>query len=345
MTTPPSLSAAVKPPAALDSAELAAWRDIQAATPHLRRAFFAPGFAHACGEAWPEARVAVLRQGGEIVAFFPFQFASAWKRRAGLAERIGGAMSDHAGIIGRPGFRIAPGTLLRLSGIGALFIDHLAEGQDSFGLVAEETRPGHVIDLAGGADAYFSALGKANKGFLADTERRMRRLEKEYGRVEFGFSGRPSWSDVRSLLEAKRAQYARTGAGDAFTDPARPRLLQALLASADPGCLPVLTSLSAGGRVLARHLGLLHAGHLSYWFPVYDPEAQKVSPGRMLLWQTIRAADRHGITWIDRGEGDSQAKRDFSTGVQGFGIVNWRADGWRGAAAEALQRIRWRLAG
>ena len=54
-------------------------------------------------------------------------------------------------------------------------------------------------------------------------------------------------------------------------------------------------SASAGGRVLARHFGLLHAGVLSYWFPVYDPEASKVSPGRLLLWHTLRAADAHGI--------------------------------------------------
>lgn len=345
MTTEPPLTAEVKPPAALDPHELAAWRDAQAATPHLRRAFFTPGFARACGEAWPGARVAVFRQGGDIVAFFPFQFVGMIERQVGLAERIGGGMSDHAGLIARPGFRIAPDVMLRMAGIGAMFVDHLTEGQEAFGLAAEESRPGHVIDLAAGPEAYFATLAAANKGFLADTERRMRRLEKEHGAASFTFSDAPTWSEVQSLIDAKRAQYARTGAGDSFADPAKLALVRALVAAADPDCRPVLTTLAAGGRVLARHLGLLHAGHLSYWFPVYDPEAQKVSPGRMLLWETIRAADRHGVIWIDRGEGDNQAKQDFSTGVQLFGRARWRAAGMRGLAADAFQRARWRLAG
>jgi CelD/BcsL family acetyltransferase involved in cellulose biosynthesis len=339
--TPRPLSAEVKPPAALDAAELAAWRGFQAATPHLRRAFFAPGFARACGEAWPRARVAVLREGDEIAGFFPFQFAGLWEERLGLAERIGSALSDHSGLIARPGLRVAPAALLRLCRIGALFVDHLSEGQDAFGLAAEETRPGHVIDLSEGAEAYFAALAAANRSFIADTERRARRLEKEYGAVLFELDAAPSWAEVETLLAEKRAQYARTGVADSFADPARLALLRALVSAADPDCRPVLTRLSAGGRVLARHLGLMHGGHLSYWLPVYDPAAQKVSPGRMLLWQTIRAADRHGIGWIDRGEGDTQAKRDFSTGVQHFGRVMWRAGDWRGLAAGALQRLRW----
>ncbi|WP_291299254.1 GNAT family N-acetyltransferase [Elioraea sp.] len=344
MSNRPALAAEVKPPAALDPHERAAWADAQAATPHLRRAFFTAGFARACGEAWPSARVAVFRESGEIAAFFPFQFAGPWERRMGLAERIGGSMSDHAGVIARPGFRIAPDVLLWKAGIGAMFVDHLTEGQEAFGLSTEEARPGHVIDLAAGPAAYFAALGAANKGFLADTERRMRRLEKEYGAARFTFTDQPSWGDVQSLIEVKRAQYARTGVGDSFADPAKLALVRALVTAADPDCRPVLTTLAAGGRVLARHLGLLHAGHLSYWFPVYDPEAQKVSPGRMLLWETIRAADRHGVTWIDRGEGDNQAKQDFSTGVQQFGRARWRAGGVRGFAADAFQRVRWRLA-
>jgi CelD/BcsL family acetyltransferase involved in cellulose biosynthesis len=343
MTTTSSLTAEVKPPTKLDPEELAAWSDFQAATPHLRRAFFTPGFACACGRAWPEARVAVLRQCGEIAAFFPFQFMGPWERRVGLAQRIGSNLSDHAGVIARPGFRIAPAELLRLSGIGAIFIDHLTGGQEAFGLEVEEWNPGHVIDITQGQESYFAALAVANKGFLADTERRMRRLEREYGVVAFNFNDRPDWDEAKAVIDAKRAQYARTGASDSFASPAHLQLVHALVLAADLGCRPVVATLAAGGRVLARHLGLLHAGHLSYWFPVYDADAQKVSPGRMLLWRTILEADLHGIRFIDRGDGDSQAKRDFSTGLQQFGRAAWQAPGLRGKVARAAQSLAWRL--
>jgi CelD/BcsL family acetyltransferase involved in cellulose biosynthesis len=336
-------SAEVKPPAALDAAEREAWRSFQAATPSLARAFFTPAFALACGRAWPDARVAVIREKGEIAAFFPFQFAGPWHRRLGLAERIGGAMSDHAGIVARPGFRIAPEELLRLSGIGALFIDHLSEGQAAFGLVAEEGETGHLIDLAGGPDAYLAALTAADRRFVADTERRLRRLEKDYGAVRFDITDHPAWDDVAALIAAKRAQYRRTGAGDVFAVPERVALLRALVDAPEADCVPLLATLSAGDRVLARHLGLLHAGCLSYWFPVYDPAAHTVSPGRILLWRTILAAGRHGIVLIDRGAGDSQAKRDFSTREQRFGRAVWQAGGFRALGARALQSLAWRL--
>jgi CelD/BcsL family acetyltransferase involved in cellulose biosynthesis len=336
-------SAEVKPPAALDAAEREAWRSFQAATPSLARAFFAPSFAVACGRAWPDARVAVIREKGEIAAFFPFQFAGPWHRRLGLAERIGGAMSDHSGIVARPGFRIAPGELLRLCGIGALFIDHLSEGQAAFGLAAEESETGHLIDLANGPDAYLTALTAADRRFVADTERRLRRLEKDFGAVRFAITDRPAWDDVAAVIAAKRAQYERTGAGDVFAAPERVALLRALVEEREDDCLPLLATLSAGERVLARHLGLLHAGCLSYWFPVYDPAARAVSPGRILLWQTILAAGRHGIVLIDRGAGDSQAKRDFSTREQRFGRAMWQAGGLRAFGARALQSLAWRF--
>jgi CelD/BcsL family acetyltransferase involved in cellulose biosynthesis len=337
------LSASVNLPSDLTSEERATWAACLDATPHLQRAFFTHTFALAAEQAGLRTRVAVLRKNDRPVAFLPFQYAGAWQQRAGLAERIGGILCDHAGLIATRGFHIKPPELLRLAGIGVLFIDHLSEGQNEFGLVASAMRPGHVIDLRSGPATYFAALGTANRPFLQDTERRMRRLEKEYGAAKFTFTPAPRWSDVLALIEEKRKQYNRTGVSDTFAEPAHLGAVQALVRAADPECLPVLSELVAGGRILARQLGLLHAGHLSYWFPVYDPAAQKVSPGRILLWQTIAAADQHGIRLIDRGEGDSQAKRDFSTGIRQFGVVNWRASGARGPLARAAQRIAWRL--
>lgn len=338
------LRATIRRPSALTEAERAAWAAMMAETPHLRRAFFSHGFALACEEATGLARAALIRnREGALVAILPFQFPDARSRLLGVAERVGGGISDHCGLIARPGTRIAPGRLAALAGVGVLFFDHLSDGQDSFGLVASEARPGHVIELPDGAAAYFAWLGSTNKSFLQDTERRLRRLEKEFGPPQFSLTMNPAIASVDELLEAKRAQYARTGASDSLAGHGRLRIIRALVETKRPDCTPVLTTLAAGGRVLARHLGLLHAGNLSYWFPVYDPDARKVSPGRMLLWHTLQQADAHGIRLIDRGEGDSQAKRDFATGQRQFGILNMRAPGWRGLLARAAQSLAWRL--
>lgn len=338
------LHAEIKRPSELTAGERADWVEMQRLTPHLRRAFFSHGFALACEQGSDLARVALIRdRSNAVVAALPFQFEDAWSRRLGVAQRMGDALADHCGVIARPGFRIAPARLMELARIGVLFLDHLGDGQAAFGLVASRTRPGHVIELPEGSAAYFANLAAVNRSFLQDTERRLRRLEKEFGSPQFSLTANPDEAAVWSLLEAKRAQYSRTGAGDPFAEPKYVNVVRALVAGRYPDCVPVLTQLSAGGKVLAQHLGLLHDGNLSYWFPVYDREAQKVSPGRMLMWHTLRAADAHGIRLIDRGEGDSQAKRDFSTGVRQFGVVNLQAAGWRGYAARGWQSLAWRL--
>jgi CelD/BcsL family acetyltransferase involved in cellulose biosynthesis len=341
--TAQGLEAVVKAPSALDADEIAAWHGFMAATPALGRAFLAPRFAQACEAAQGRVSVAVLRDAAGPCGFLAFQFASAWHQAMAVAEPAGGALADHAGLVARPGFRIAPEALLRLCGLGSLFVRQLSPGQEAFGLSSAPARIGHVIDVAGGAQAYFDALAARDRAFFLDTERRARRLAKEYGEVAYGTTADPSPAEVEEVIAAKRAQYDRTEAGDPLAPAQARRLLLHLAREGVPECRMVLSRLSAGGRVLARHLGLMHAGTLSYWFPVYDPQARKVSPGRMLLWHTIRDAGALGIALIDRGGGDSQAKRDFSTGTVTFGVAQYAASGPRGAIARLAQSVAWRL--
>lgn len=333
----------VKRPSALDAAELAAWRAIMAGQPALCRAFLTPAFAIACERAHGRAFVAVLRREGAPVGFFPFQFQGPWQQRVGLAERIGGDLSDNAGLIAVPGLRITPAALLRGAGLGALFMTHLVEGQAEFGLEVEETRLGHMIDLADGPATFLAYLERTNKAFVQDTRRQIRRIEREIGPLEFVFSTAPAPAEVAALIEEKRAQYRRTGTGDPFINPVYQRLVNTLVEVPDPDCQPVLETLSAGGRVLSRHFGVMYAGHLTYWFPVYDPELRQLSPGRLQLWHTILTATENGVRLIDLGEGDSQAKRDFSTRAMPLGWANWSSSGLRSLPARTFQRIAWRL--
>jgi CelD/BcsL family acetyltransferase involved in cellulose biosynthesis len=334
------LSAELLRPSALGVAELAAWRGMIAATPGLRRAFLSPGFAQACESAHGRARVAVLHEGGAIRGFLAFQFASSWHRSMGLAERIGGELCDAAGLVAVPGVMIEPAALLRLCRLGRMFATHLVPGQAAFGLAAETTEPGHLIDLAAGRAAYLATL---RPDLVRDTTRRLRRAERDHGPLHFTFDPRPDAVAALRVIAHKRAQYRRTGAADPFAVPHRLRLIEALCDAPTPACQPVLASLSAGERVLAQHLGLLCGGVLSYWFPVYDPAAEKISPGRLLLWRQIEAAASCGVTLIDRGAGDNDAKRDFSNRTQALGLANWSAGGARALAAKLLQAALWRV--
>lgn len=327
-------------PSELGEAELAGWRRMAAASAPLRRAFFSPAFARACEAAHGRAYVAVLHEAGAVRGLLPFQFASRWHRLAGLAERIGGELSDAAGLISDPDTRIVPAAVLRQCGAGVLFMTHLAEGQDGHGLTAARYETGHVIDLAAGPAAY---LARLRPDFVRDTERRLRRAERELGALQFGFNSAPTAEAALAVIARKRVQYRRTGTSDPFAVPHRLRLIEALCATPAPDCRPVLARLTAGGRLLAEHLGLCCGNTLSYWFPVYDPATDKLSPGRLLLWHQIAQAEACGIALIDRGEGDTPAKQDFSTGTQRFGVANYTAAGLRGAVARLAQAAAWRL--
>jgi CelD/BcsL family acetyltransferase involved in cellulose biosynthesis len=330
-------------PSELGPSERACWREIIAQEAVLQRGFLTASFARACEAAHGRAMVAILHEGGTARGFLAFQHRSAWHRRVGLGERIGGELADAAGLVARPDTRVDPAELLRACRLGALFLTHLRPGQDALGLAASEWRIGHEISIHDGPAAYFAMLNEVRRSFVQDTERRLRRAERDHGALTFSFDSVPCWNDVADLIRAKRDQYHRTGAHDGFVETWRLRLLEMLLAEPSAECRLVLTRLAAGEHVLARQLGLLCHGVLSYWFPAYDPAAQKISPGRLLLWHTLQRAADIGIRLIDRGEGDSEAKRDFSTGTVQFGTANWTSGTWRTVTTRLWQAARWRL--
>src|SRR5215471_2166108 len=90
----------LKRPAEVSAAETAAWHAIQAADQAQASPFLCPEFAVAVGRQRPAARVAVLREGGELAGFFPFE-----RRRLGVGVPVGAGLSDCQGLVMAPGTR------------------------------------------------------------------------------------------------------------------------------------------------------------------------------------------------------------------------------------------------
>src|SRR6266581_3264291 len=91
------------------------------------------------------------------------------------------------------------------------------------------------------------------------------------------------------------------------------RILEELTTEPGDDCRALLSVLSAGERTVALFFGLIAHGGLSSWFPTYDRELSRFSPGRM-MWQPLaeQAASR-GITRLDLGYGQDPYK---------FGLAN-----------------------
>jgi CelD/BcsL family acetyltransferase involved in cellulose biosynthesis len=338
-----TLSADIVRPSALGPQERALWQDIQAQSAALQRAFLTPTFAEACERANGRAYVAILHEGGAVQGFFPFQFRSMWHQRLRLAERIGGEMSDAAGLVAVPGFRVAPASLLRLAGLSALTMTHLVFGQEQFGLQADESRVGHVTEISDEPEAYFAALLQRDRILVRDTERRIRKAASSHGALRFARTERIPGGMIAELIAQKRLQYGRTDVTDVFARGANIRLIEVMNEMPAPECQLVMSRLEAGGTVLAQHLGPQHHGVLSHWFPVYDPAVRNLSPGRLLLWHMIQDAVEAGIRLIDFGEGDALYKREFATATVNYGRANWSIGDLRSMVARAYQGVEWRL--
>lgn len=310
----------------------------------LSSAFFSWQFAAAVGEVNPLARVCVLSAGNQPAAFFPFQWVPGPLGRLGVAERIGGEVSDYFGLIARPGFRIEPAALLRHAGIASLKFSHLDETQLAFGLTGEGPRVGLRIEFPEGSEAFFKDLRTRKKSLVRETERRLRRLEQDVGPIRF-IADAPDRPDLlEQLIQAKTDQYERTGKGrPPLAQPWGQKLVRLLFQRRDPECTGMLSALMAGDDWVALHFGLRCRDTLHYWFPVYNPRHAAAGPGRLLLYKTIEAADSIGLRAIDRGEGDSAVKRDYATSEHTYYMGVWSRPSLGGLVSRAGISLAWRL--
>jgi CelD/BcsL family acetyltransferase involved in cellulose biosynthesis len=344
MTGDVTLAARLVDPRILPSEDAALWEKWLAEDPRLHSAFFSPAFARAAASAYPGVLVAVLEDASGPAAFFPFQRLPGLAGRLGGMCRVGEEMSDYFGLVARSGFRIDPARLLSLCRIAHLYFTHLDETQTSFGLIGEQPETGLRIDLSDGSARYLETLRKTDGKLMSDTDRRARKLEERYGPIRFQIQSGDMVRDLGQLVAAKRAQYRRTGAGDLFEQPERLRLLEGLAHAREASCTAVLSTLHAGETWAASHFGLLCHGVLHYWFPAYNVDLRSFSPGRLLIQHIVGEAATLGIQAIDRGAGESAAKRDFANAAHTYLRGVWHDRTLSALALRIMTASSWRLA-
>jgi CelD/BcsL family acetyltransferase involved in cellulose biosynthesis len=145
------------------------------------------------------------------------------------------------------------------------------------------------------------------------------------------------------LITDKRAQYRRTQVADVLSEKRTQDILHALGRTRDVQCSGIVSTLHAGDTWVASHFGLRCGSTLHYWFPVYNPVLKAFAPGRILLKQIIHSAQANGLERIDRGAGDSVAKRDFSTSQHFFYSGLWQQPGLAALSHRVGLAIGWRM--
>jgi CelD/BcsL family acetyltransferase involved in cellulose biosynthesis len=316
------------------SAELvAAWAEIQESDPALASPYFRPEFTAAVAAVRDDVEVAVLEQAGERVGFFPFQ-RGAWN----VGRPVGGRLSDYHGVVLRQGASVSAADLLRGCRLASWHFDHVPRTQATFAPFHETTAISPYLDLSEGFDAYYAARRAGGSEEVAHTLRKWRKLAREVGPPRLEVDCREP-AVLEQLIQWKREQYARTGFTDLFSFPWTRALVDQILARREAGFAGMLSALYVGDRLIAAHLGMRSRCTIHWWFPAYDRELQKYSPGLQLLVRAAQEADSIGVRYIDLGKGDEQYKLNFMSGstplAEGAVVLRpldtWLRRGWNTA--------------
>lgn len=308
-------------PDELGPGDIAAWHSMQASTASFANPFLSAEFAIAAGRFRPTARVAVLSDESSTAGFFAFE-----RRRLGLGVPIAPGVTDSQGLVHAPGVQWDARGLLRACRLSVWKFDHLVDGQQAFDPYRAAVTPSPVIDLAGGFDAYYESLSARSPQLCKNIERKARKMAREVGELRFV----PDSSDesaFRALLGWKSEQYRRTGQVDVFARPWMTGLTEALFGTRGEHFGGILSVLYAGDVPVAAHFGLRCAHVLGHWFPAYDTEFSKYSPGLILHLRMAEFTPQAGIGIIDMGTGAQRYKDELKSGeiFVGQGVVSGRS--------------------
>ncbi|WP_281911781.1 GNAT family N-acetyltransferase [Massilia varians] len=339
-----SRRAILKKADSLSPEELQTWQELSTTQPHLASPFMSAHYARAVAEAGLDARVCIVRDEDQISAFFPHSYASGLASMFGVAERIGGEMTDTFGVVAHSGFRTSPEELLRLAKINYLNFSHLAESQLHYGLAASQPRVGLRTRVDPQAVPVLNSVPSIGKHYLKESARRTRKLTEEVGPLRFEFNVEGNRTEALELLiRQKRAQYRSSGAPDSLKESWKRNTLSRLLDYRFDSCQGVLSSLYAGDAWIASHFGIMGNGILHMWFPVYNQEFSKYSPGRLLLHAIIESSRAAGFDTVDRGEGDTPIKREIANQEYQLYRGIWQSRSALTPIVHNFTRLRWRL--
>lgn len=333
-------------PSVLDAFEIEAWDSALDLSATCDSAFFSYAFAKASEGAGFDVRVTLaLDEAGAPVGFFAFQKNSGIAGILGLGGRVGGGMADYSGPLLAPEAEDGPSLddFLNASGLKFLEISHAparaaGPGED---LVADEGGP--VTRMPDGFDAWWEGFSLEKKSRASDLGRRRRKIEREFGPLRLVLEAEKTGGLLDEIIDEKCRQYRSRGARDVFESGQNRKLLHCLAALDDPRCTLVLSTLHAGETWAASHIGLRCGSVLHYWFPVFNDDLKRMSPGRLLILEMLRGMPQSGLDLLDYGLGESRTKLEFANATRPFVKGTWRAAGPRGALAKSYQSLMWRL--
>jgi CelD/BcsL family acetyltransferase involved in cellulose biosynthesis len=316
---------------------VAAWIGLQEANTDLISPYFHPEFTKIVAAVRNDIEVAVVESDGQIVALFPFQ-----REQASHARPVGGVISDYHGLICRRDTRFSSTELLRQCRLDSWDFDHLVAAQSDFAPFHWSVDVSPQIDVSKGYEAYVRERRAAGSEQIKKAYNLMRRLEREVGSLRF-VAESTDGAILATVLTWKSEQYRKSDKPDLFTPGWIRAAASRICETRVDGFSGALSLLYAGDRLVAGHLGMRSLRAWHYWFPSYDPEAARYSPGMLLLLKMAEHAASVGTPIIDLGRGMSSYKERLMNSSSLLASGRLERPSWRSSLGRSSRALRSRL--
>jgi CelD/BcsL family acetyltransferase involved in cellulose biosynthesis len=316
----------------LDSQLVDIWRNLQESNPHLSSPYFSPEFTQIV------AMVRVIEDEGKVVAFFPFQ------RDGSIGIPIGGILSDFQGMVCKPGFELESLALVKRCGLTAWDFDHLLTSQKCFVQHHRHVESSPQMDLSSGFEAYCAERRAAGSEQIKKTGNLARRLERHPLEREVGplcFNSHSTDPTVLlQVLSWKSQQYLASLGCDLFSMNWVRETMERIHVAQSRLFSGRLSVLYAGDRLIAGHLGMTTPTVWHYWFPSYDPEFSRYSPGLVLLLKMAEYVPSLGVRVIDLGKGMMLYKQRLMNSSVDVACGSIELPSWLAFRRSARRRFR-----
>ncbi|VAX41605.1 hypothetical protein MNBD_PLANCTO02-1130 [hydrothermal vent metagenome] len=282
------------------------WLQIQKSRSDLESPFFHPGLTRSVANIRNDVEIVVLKHAGETVGYFPFQRCS-----GRVAQSVVGRLSEFHGVISKPSISFQPEEILRAAGLRSWHFDHLPVSQHQFENHTWGKSDSPYMDISEGYATYRDVVKKKGSS-LSQVERKSRKMGREVGELKFEFHSNNA-SAFQSLIEWKSEQHQRTGVLQVMKVEWVTALLDLLRQTEFHGFKGQFSTLHAGDNLVAVHLGLRNESILHIWFPAYNVQFEKYSPGLVLLLEMAKQSAEEKLKRVDLGRGEERYKINFKT--------------------------------
>ncbi|WP_291841848.1 GNAT family N-acetyltransferase [Maricaulis sp.] len=314
----------------ISAGQIAQWNDWACPDGKLVSPYLRFEFAQTVARARADARIAIIEDGGETIGYFPHHAA-----HGGIVRPIGAPMSDYQGVIARDPARIIPERLARAAGGSALVFENWHGPLRENRSMQRQRCGSHIADLGQDGTAFLEARRALHKDHFKKTARRQRAAIRDFGEVRVTL-GDPDGQAFAALSTWKQAQYRDTGKLNVFGVDWVQEVLRDLRQREGDEFSGLTAALWFGDRLAAVEFGLVAGDIYHSWFPAYDPELARYSPGLLLLHGLFEQAPERGLNRVDLGRGGDHYKKHYAShsvpladgrvlapGMAALGIRSW----------------------